>query len=116
MRSTRLRGAERRWLLSAAMAVAAGAVAGCRGTSGPDRESDRVGWTAPDADLCNTRQVRGPIDSRSVGLLRVAWRSQLPAGTIAPIAIAGDTVIAAGSVPLRAGPRARIVAYRLGAR
>lgn len=62
------------------MAVAVSAVAGCGGATGSDRESDPGGWTAPNADLRNTRQVSGPIDSRSVGRLRVAWTVPLTAG------------------------------------
>lgn len=30
-------------------------------------------WSAPNADKSNTRHVRGPIDSRNVGSLQVAW-------------------------------------------
>jgi len=44
-----------------------------------------------------------------------AWRAQLPAGTDAPVAISGDTIITAGSLPLDERQQSTIVAYRLGA-
>lgn len=33
-----------------------------------------TGWTAPNADTSNTRHVRGPISSRNVDSLEVAWK------------------------------------------
>ncbi len=45
---------------------------------------------------------------------KILWRSQLPAGTDAPVAIAGDTLMTAGSIPLNERQRPAIVAYRPG--
>jgi alcohol dehydrogenase (cytochrome c) len=43
---------------------------------------------------------------------KVLWRSRLPAATDTPVAISGDTLITAGSIPLNADQRGAIVAYR----
>ncbi len=43
----------------------------------------------------------------------IVWSARLGAGTDAPVAIAGDTLIAAASIPLAAGQRLELVAYRL---
>jgi len=43
----------------------------------------------------------------------VAWTTRLPTGTNAPVAVAGDTLIAAASVPLAEGDQMQLVAYRL---
>jgi outer membrane protein assembly factor BamB/plastocyanin len=43
------------------------------------------------------------------------WKTTLSAGTNAPVAVVGDTVITAGSFPLAPGQKALIIAYRLGA-
>jgi outer membrane protein assembly factor BamB len=42
------------------------------------------------------------------------WKTTLPAGTNAPVAVFGDTVVTAGSLPMGKGQKAEIVAYRLG--
>ena len=66
--------------------VAVAALAGCGG--GTDRS--RGGWTAPNADLSNTRRVGGPIDAASVQRLRVAWRVPLNALYAAtPVVVGG---------------------------
>ena len=44
----------------------------------------------------------------------VVWRTRLSVGTNAPVAVAGDTLIAAASVPLN-GEQPELVAYRLDA-
>lgn len=43
---------------------------------------------------------------------KVVWRSHLPFGTNAPVAVAGDTLIAAASVPQQ-GQQPQLIAYRL---
>jgi outer membrane protein assembly factor BamB len=43
------------------------------------------------------------------------WKTTLSAGTNAPVAVVGDTVITAGSFPQTASQKALIIAYRLGA-
>jgi alcohol dehydrogenase (cytochrome c) len=42
------------------------------------------------------------------------WRSKLPTGTDAPVAVAGDTLVTAASIPLTSSARPQLVAYRLG--
>jgi outer membrane protein assembly factor BamB len=44
----------------------------------------------------------------------VVWRSTLPAGTDAPVAVAGDTLVTAASLPFGERSQLLIVAYRLG--
>jgi outer membrane protein assembly factor BamB len=44
---------------------------------------------------------------------RIAWRAQLPAGANAPVAVAGDTVLAGAGVQLEQEQRPALVAYRL---
>ncbi|HVV58261.1 MAG TPA: PQQ-binding-like beta-propeller repeat protein [Gaiellaceae bacterium] len=44
----------------------------------------------------------------------VVWHAKLPAGTNAPLAIAGDTLVTAASFPTGAGQQAQVIAYRLG--
>jgi alcohol dehydrogenase (cytochrome c) len=44
---------------------------------------------------------------------KTLWSTQLPAGTNTPVAIAGNTVITAGSFPQGKSQKAQIVAYRL---
>jgi mono/diheme cytochrome c family protein len=45
----------------------------------------------------------------------VVWKAKLPAGTNAPIAIAGDTLVTAASFPLGAQQQAQLIAYRIDA-
>jgi outer membrane protein assembly factor BamB len=65
-------------------------------------------------DLVFTTTYDGTIWALSTRTGDVAWKAQLPAGTNAPVAISGDTVIAASSVPLGNRQQMEIVAYRLG--
>jgi outer membrane protein assembly factor BamB len=44
------------------------------------------------------------------------WKTKLSAGTNAPVAVFGDTVVTAGSLPSGAGQKPLIIAYRLGAK
>jgi cytochrome c5 len=44
----------------------------------------------------------------------VVWKTKLPAGTNAPIAIAGETLVTAASFPLGAHEQAQLIAYRIG--
>jgi outer membrane protein assembly factor BamB len=44
----------------------------------------------------------------------VVWKAKLPAGTNAPLAIAGDYLVTAASFPLAAGQQAQVIAYTLG--
>jgi outer membrane protein assembly factor BamB len=43
----------------------------------------------------------------------VVWRGALPAASIAPVAVTGDTLLTAGGMPLEQGHRLELVAYRL---
>ena len=43
------------------------------------------------------------------------WHTSLNAGTNAPVAVFGDTVVTAGTIPAGKGEKAQIIAYRLGA-
>jgi outer membrane protein assembly factor BamB len=64
-------------------------------------------------ELAFTTTVGGKLwalDARTGG---VVWRAQLRAGTIAPVAVAGGTVITASSYPFARGQVSEIVAYRL---
>jgi outer membrane protein assembly factor BamB len=42
------------------------------------------------------------------------WHTSLNAGTNAPVAVFGDTVVTAGTIPASKGAKAQIIAYRLG--
>jgi outer membrane protein assembly factor BamB len=44
------------------------------------------------------------------------WKTKLSAGTNAPVAVFGDTVVTAGSLPSGPGQKAQIIAYRLGSK
>src|SRR4051794_14155779 len=43
------------------------------------------------------------------------WHTSLNAGTNTPVAVFGDTVVTAGTIPSGKGAKAQIIAYRLGA-
>jgi alcohol dehydrogenase (cytochrome c) len=66
------------------------------------------------SDLVFTTTLDGTVWAlrRSDG--DVAWRTGLPAGTNSPVAIAGDTLIAAAGVPRGPEDQPQLVAYRLG--
>jgi outer membrane protein assembly factor BamB len=64
-------------------------------------------------DLVFTTTLDGTLWAISTRTGAVVWRSQLPAGTDAPVAVAGDTLITAGSMALASGQSPQIVAYRL---
>jgi outer membrane protein assembly factor BamB len=44
------------------------------------------------------------------------WKTKLSAGTNAPVAVFGDTLVTAGSLPSGPGQKAQIIAYRLGSK
>jgi outer membrane protein assembly factor BamB len=66
-------------------------------------------------DLVFTTTFDGKVIALDRDSGRVAWRKQTPAGTNAPVAIVGNTLITAASFPQGKGQRAQIIAYRLGA-
>jgi len=96
-----VRGKGARWrsrarsqdLVAIAMLLAAlAALAGCGSSTGATRALVvRPGrtWSAPNADLANTRRVLGPIDAGSVSRLRRAWSVPMLAGITATPVIAG---------------------------
>lgn len=62
-----------------------------------------------------TTTFSGTLYAFEAGSGKELWKTALPAGTNAPVAVVGDTVITAGSFPQAAGQKALITAYRLGA-
>ena len=60
-----------------------------------------------------TTTFDGKVWAFSTKTGKTLWSAKLPAGTNTPVAIAGDTVITAGSFPQGKGQKAAIVAYRL---
>jgi outer membrane protein assembly factor BamB len=65
-------------------------------------------------DLVFTTTYDGTVWALARENGKVVWRTRLRAGTNAPVVVAGDTLIAAASVPLN-GEQPELVAYRLGA-
>ena len=67
-------------------------------------------------NLLFTTTFDGTIYALDVDTGAIVWREQLPAGTNATVAIAGDTLVTAASFPQGPGEKAQIVAYRIDAR
>ena len=65
-------------------------------------------------DLVFTTTFDGKVLALDKDTGKTVWTHQLPAGTNATVAIAGDTLITAASVPSKTAP-AQIVALRIGA-
>jgi len=81
--------------LAAALGACGGTGAGTTAHAGaPRAEAPQggggPGWLAPNADLSSTRWISGPIDSRSVGRLALAW--QVPLSGVATPLVAGGVV------------------------
>lgn len=64
-------------------------------------------------DLVFTSTYDGTIWALHRNTGQVAWRAPLPAGSISPAAIAGDTVLSAGSIVSAPRQQMKIVAFRL---
>jgi glucose dehydrogenase len=64
-------------------------------------------------DVLFTTTFGGTVWALDTKTGKALWHTQLAAGTNAPLAIAGDTVIAAGSFPLTSTQVPSIVAFRL---
>jgi alcohol dehydrogenase (cytochrome c) len=64
-------------------------------------------------DVLFTTTFNGKLLALSTKTGKVLWSAQLPAGTNTPVAIAGNTVITAGTFPQGKTQKAQIVAYRL---
>ena len=65
-------------------------------------------------DVVFTTTFDGTAWALSTKTGKVLWSAKLPAGTNTPVAIAGDTMITAGTFPQGKTQKATIVAYRLG--
>jgi mono/diheme cytochrome c family protein len=67
-------------------------------------------------DLVFTTTFEGKLIALNKNTGEVVWEKQLPAGTNAPVAIVGDTLVTAASFPQGAGQKASIIAFRIGAK
>lgn len=65
-------------------------------------------------DLVFTTTYEGTLWALDARTGEIAWKDQLPAGSNAPVAIVGNTVIAAAGLVLEKGQETQLVAYRLG--
>jgi outer membrane protein assembly factor BamB len=79
-----------------------------------DLESDVFGGATVVNDLVMTTTFDGRVWALRTDSGEIAWSSSLPAGSNAPLVVAGDTVIAAAGEEQLAGQHAELVAYRLG--
>lgn len=90
-----------------------------------DVATGRVRWTrrlphtpygaaSISSDLVFTTTYDGTVWALRRDNGKIVWTARLPAGTNAPLAIAGDTLIAAASVVVAEGDQQQLVAYRLG--
>jgi outer membrane protein assembly factor BamB len=70
---------KRIFLLLLTIAAGLSILAGCGGSSSSGGSVEFTGSGYPGVDLANTRSVGGPIDSKSVSKLAVAWTSPLTA-------------------------------------
>jgi outer membrane protein assembly factor BamB len=66
-------------------------------------------------DLVFTTTFTGEVVALSRQNGAITWTAQLPAGSNAPLAIVGDTLLAGAGLPLAKTEHPVIVAYRLGA-
>ena len=64
-------------------------------------------------DVVFTTTFDGTVWALSTKTGKVLWSAKLPAGTNTPVAVAGNTIITAGSFPQGKNQKAAIVAYRL---
>jgi outer membrane protein assembly factor BamB len=66
-------------------------------------------------DVVFTTTFDGTLHGYNVDTGKEVWNTKLSAGTNAPVAVVGDTLITAGTLPGGPGQKALIIAYRLGA-
>ncbi|MER6949281.1 PQQ-binding-like beta-propeller repeat protein [Nonomuraea sp. NPDC000554] len=66
-------------------------------------------------DLVFTTTFDGTVHALNTGTGQEVWQAKLPATSNSPVAVHGDTLLAAGGWPQLPGEKAEIVAYRLGA-
>jgi outer membrane protein assembly factor BamB/plastocyanin len=67
-------------------------------------------------DVLFTTTFNGTLYAFNANTGKEIWHTMLSANTNAPVAVAGDTVLAAASFPSSAAQKALIIAYRLGAK
>jgi outer membrane protein assembly factor BamB len=65
-------------------------------------------------DLVFTTTYDGTVWAFRGATGQLVWRAPLPAGSIAPVSIAGDTVLSAGGIKVDTHQQLKIVAFRLG--
>jgi hypothetical protein len=78
-------------------------------------KSTPYGATTVSNDLVWATTFDGTLWALNTKTGAVVWHMKLPAGTSAPVAIDGDTVVTGAGLPLGANQRATFIAYRLGA-
>ncbi len=66
-------------------------------------------------DVVFTTDFAGDLYAFETTTGKELWKTRLSAGTNAPVAVVGNTLITAGSFPQAAGQKALIIAYRVGA-
>jgi outer membrane protein assembly factor BamB len=66
-------------------------------------------------DLVFTTSFDGRLLALAKASGQIVWQARLPAGTNAPVAIAGDTLVTAASYPQGKSATPQILAFRLGA-
>jgi outer membrane protein assembly factor BamB len=67
-------------------------------------------------DLVFTTTFDGKLLAMSRDDGKIVWKQQLPAGTNAPVAIQGNTLVTAAGFVQGKGQKAEVVAYRIGAK
>ena len=66
-------------------------------------------------DVVFTTTYDGMLHGFDTSTGKEVWSTKLSAGTNAPVAVVGDTLVAAATLPSGKGEKAQIIAYRLGA-
>jgi outer membrane protein assembly factor BamB len=74
-----------------------------------------LGGATVSNDLVFTVMFTGEVVALSRQDGSIAWMAQLPAGSNAPLAIVGNTLLAGAGIPLATTQHPVVVAYRLGA-
>jgi len=114
-------------LIAAAALLITGAAAGCGSTASPTASScsatpeasghgttaSAPGWTLPGADLRNTRDVGGPINSSNVSRLGVAWCVPIPASSAGTPAGYATTPVVVDGVVYTQDLQSNVMAIRL---
>jgi outer membrane protein assembly factor BamB len=80
-----------------------------------DLDTMPLGAATISNDLVFTTLFDGRVVAHSLEDGSEVWSAKLPAGTNAPLAIAGDTLVTAGSFPQGKGQKAELVVFKLDA-